>query len=46
LLATGMRAGGVYYALKSITIGDNELEKLNLKLISEEALKAKIKETF
>ncbi|MFT5646997.1 MAG: cytochrome c2 [Aureispira sp.] len=46
LLATGMRAGGIYYALKSITIGDNELEKLNLKLISEEALKAKIKETF
>jgi cytochrome c2 len=46
LMATGLAGDEIHFALKPITIGDNTLEELDLKLISEEDLKQKIKETF
>lgn len=46
LMATVMADDEIYFALKPITIGDNTLEELDLKLISKEDLLQKVKTTF
>lgn len=46
LMATAMAGDEIYFALKPITIGDNSLEELDLKLISKENLIEKIKTIF
>lgn len=46
LMATIVKEDEIYFALKEITIGDNTLEELDLKLISKADLMKKIKETF
>jgi cytochrome c2 len=46
LMATANTIDGIYFALKSITIGEKDVEELDLKLISKEDLIQKIKTTF
>lgn len=46
LVATSVLEDDIYFAVKPITIGDNTLEELDLKLISKETLRQKIKGIF